>query len=397
MVNSQKKYIQEAINDLGFKSLTKIQEAVIPEILKGKDIIASSKTGSGKSHAFLIPVFDKLDETNHDLQVVILSPTRELATQLYEVASHLASFSTEPIQIGLYTGGKDRNKEIQHLKSKQPQIVIGTPGKINDLAFKENVLSVYKAKLLIIDEADMALDIGFLPDIDAIARVMPKELQMLVFSATIPEKLKPFLRKYLKHPLEINLEDKSLSDLNLHHTFIRTTNHYSKDKALEDTIKKINPYLAMIFVNKKEDVDRLYKSLYQQGLNVTMLHGDMPARKRKQVLKEINRLTYQYIVASDMASRGLDIEGVSHIINYDLPKDMAFFVHRIGRSGRMGASGDTISFYTDKDDHALLFIDKHKIEVTFIGNKPIRALKQKQKSVPSKSPNKRKEKGRNHR
>lgn len=387
MLKTQKNYIHNAIKDLGFKTLTSIQEAVIPEVLKGRDIIASSKTGSGKSHAFLIPVFDKLEESKQELQVVILSPTRELATQLYEVSTHLASFSDQPISIGLYTGGKDRNKEIQSLKSHQPQIVIGTPGKINDLAFKENVLSVYKARMLVIDEADMALDIGFLPDIDAIARVMPKELQMLVFSATIPEKLKPFLRKYLKHPLEINFEDKSLSDLNLTHTFIRTTENLTKDKALQDTIKKINPYLAMIFVNKKEDVDRIYKDLYQQGLNVTMLHGDMPARKRKQVLKEINRLTYQYIVASDMASRGLDIEGVSHIINYDLPKDMAFFVHRIGRSGRMGASGDTISFYNDSDAHALAFIHKHKIDVRFVGNKPIRALNQK-KSVPSKSRNK---------
>ncbi|MFP4286965.1 MAG: DEAD/DEAH box helicase [Candidatus Izemoplasmataceae bacterium] len=394
MLKTQKNYIIDALKDLNFKSLTAIQEAVIPEILKGSDIIASSKTGSGKSHAFLIPIFEKLDENHHDLQIVILSPTRELATQLYDVASHIASFSKSTITIGLYTGGKDRQKEIQSLKSKQPHIVIGTPGKINDLAFKENVLSVYKAKILVIDEADMALDIGFLPEIDAIARVMPKELQMLVFSATIPEKLKPFLRKYLKHPKEINFEDKSLKDLNLNHTFIRTTENLTKDKALDDTIKKINPYLAMIFVNKKEDVERLYKRLYQEGLNVTMLHGDMPARKRKQVLKEINRLTYQYIVASDMASRGLDIEGISHIINYDLPKDMAFFVHRIGRSGRMGASGDTISFYTDKDNHALEFIDKHKIDVNFIGNKPIRAIRQSRKSIPSKSTMTRQKKGR---
>ncbi|MFH5882513.1 DEAD/DEAH box helicase [Liberiplasma polymorphum] len=380
-----KNYIEQAVKDLNFEAFTKIQEAVIPEAIKKRDIIGCSQTGSGKTHAFLIPVFERLEESNKDLQVVILSPTRELATQIFNMAKHIASFSTETIEIKLFTGGKDRSKEIEGLAKHQPQIIIGTPGKIHDLAIKENILKTYRAKMLIIDEADMALEIGFLADIDAIARTMDEQLQMMVFSATIPETLQPFLRKYMKQPLEFMLENKSLSDLNLTHTFIKTTPNFTKDQALKKVMESINPYLAIVFVNKKEDVDRIAKELYQNGVNVTSIHGDLQPRKRKQVLKDINRLTYQYIIASDMASRGLDISGISHVINYDLPKDMAFFVHRIGRSGRMGASGETISFYSESDTHAFEFIDKHKITIDLKGgSRPARKPKQVVKEVVSK-------------
>lgn len=365
-----KMYIQDAINDLGFKAFTDIQNAVIQDAIRGRDIIGCSQTGTGKTHAFLIPVFEKLQEDTHDIQTVILSPTRELAMQIYEAARHIASFSKEEIDIRLLTGGQDRQREIERLHKTQPQIVIGTPGKVHDLAIKENVLKVYRSKMFIVDEADMALEIGFLEDIDHIARTMPSTLQMLVFSATIPEALQPFLRKYMKQPKEILISDQSLANLKIEHKFIKTMDVADKDRQLLKLIDKLNPYLAMIFANKKEDVDRIAKTLYQKGVNVVALHGDIPARKRKQILKDINRLTFQYVVASDMASRGLDIDGVSHIINYDLPKDMAFYVHRIGRTGRMGRSGESISFYTDKDNHVFEFIDKHHIEVDIKGKKP---------------------------
>lgn len=379
-----KEYVNQAIKDLGFKQLTEIQEIVIPEALKKRDIIGCSQTGSGKSHAFLIPVFERLNESNPQVQTVILSPTRELALQLYDAVVHIASFSETPIDIRLYTGGKDRAREMERLKKHQPQIVIGTPGKVYDLAIKENLLKIYTAQQLIIDEADMALEIGFLDDIDAIARTMPKSLQMMVFSATVPEKLKPFLRKYLEKPFEVNIEDKSLSSLNITHRFIRVLDEEDRDRGLFKWVEQLNPYLCLIFANKKEHVDRLAKALYQKNENVVALHGDIPPRKRKQILKDINRLKYQYVVASDMASRGLDIEGVSHIINYDLPKDMAFFVHRIGRTGRMGASGETISFFTGKDAHAFEFIEKHNIKIELKGTKPpMKQTTKKRTSKPS--------------
>ncbi len=375
-----KKYVNQALEDLNFRDMMPIQEAVIPEALKGRDIIGCSQTGSGKTHAFMIPVFEHLQEDTHEIQTVIVSPTRELASQLYEVARHIASFYEGSIDIRLYTGGQDRSREIERLKKSQPQIVIGTPGKIYDLAIKENVLKTYKAKKLIIDEADMALEIGFLTEIDEIARTMNDALQMMVFSATVPETLQPFLRKYMTQPKAVMLDDLSLSALNIDHKFIRYSSDEDREFKWQKMLKGLNPYLALIFANKKEDVEKIYQSMFQAGYNVTTIHGDMPPRKRKQVLKEINRLRYQYVVASDMASRGLDIDGISHVINYDLPKDMAFFIHRIGRTGRAGHHGETISFYSQKDTHALEFMEKHKMDVD------IKELKPRQKRQPKPEP-----------
>ena len=216
----RKKFIEKAIKKLGFTQYTEIQEKVIPKARKGNDIIGCSQTGSGKTHAFLIPIFEKLDLENKDVQVVICAPTRELATQIFEFAKELAYYSETRIDIRKYTGGSNRTDEIDRLKKSQPQIVVGTPGKIKDLAVKENVLNILKATTFVLDEADMALEIGFLDDVDAIASLMDKELQMMVFSATIPEKLKPFLRKYMNNPFEVSIKPKELSSLNIEHIFI---------------------------------------------------------------------------------------------------------------------------------------------------------------------------------
>ena len=378
-----KDYLQTALQALNFNEYTEIQKAVIPSAIKKRDIIACSPTGTGKTHSYLIPIFEHLDEELKEVQSVILSPTRELASQIYAMAQAIVKHAKTSIDIRLYIGGKDRDKEVERLKKSQPQIVIGTPGKINDLAIKTNVLKVYKSKKLIIDEADMALEIGFLDDIDAIARTMNERLQMMVFSATISENLKPFLRKYLNNPLEINYEDRPLKTLDVTHQLYRTVDDQAKLKKLSEIIDTIQPYLAMVFVNKKEDVERVMQLIYPKNKAVVALHGDLQPRKRKQVLRDINNLNYQYIVATDIASRGIDIEGVSHIINYDLPKDMTFFIHRIGRTARMGASGESITFYTDKDTHAFDFFDKHNITLKMKDQRPKKSVKSVKK--PSKS------------
>lgn len=361
-----KKYINDAIKDLKFESFTDIQTHVIPEALKRRDIIGTSETGSGKTHAFLLPLFEKLDESKKEVQVVILSPTRELAQQLYDVATHIASFSENPIDIRAYMGGKDRSREMDRLKKSQPQIVIGTPGKVHDLAIKENLLKVYKADALVIDEADMALDIGFLEDIDRIASTMDKNLHMMVFSATIPQKLEPFLRKYMTQPLEFHLSDASLKQLNIEHIFIRTTKDKAdKMKKFDQILDMINPYLGMIFINKKEDIEAISNHLRARGLKAIELHGDLQARKRKQVIREIENLSVQYIVASDIAARGLDIKGVSHVINLDLPHDMDFYTHRVGRTGRMKTSGVAFTLYHDDNIEAFEYLNKRDVNILY--------------------------------
>jgi ATP-dependent RNA helicase CshB len=363
-MNINKSYIKEAIAKLGFSSFTEIQEKVIPVANSGSDVIGCSQTGSGKTHAFLIPIFEKLNEDDHRVQVVITSPTRELADQIYKNAIQIAQQSDKNIDVRKYSGGSNRTKEIERLKKSQPQIVIGTPGKIKDLAVKENVLSIYQADIFVIDEADMALDVGFLEDVDSIAGSMNSNLQMMVFSATIPESIKPFLRKYMNSPFEVYIKPKELSSLNIEHIFMPI-----KSKEREDVLRKlmkvINPYVAIIFCNTKETVERLGTELYNEGFNIAKLHGGVSARERKRTMVGANKGDFQYIIASDIASRGIDIDGVSHVINFDLPKDMEFYIHRSGRTGRASYTGMAISLYDVKDNEYIDFLESKGINVLY--------------------------------
>lgn len=363
-MNIKREFIKNAVSKLGFKSFTEVQGKVIPKALKGNDIIGCSQTGSGKTHAFLIPVFENLDLENKDVQVVICAPTRELATQIYDFAKDMAKESDIRIDVRKYTGGSNRTQEIERLKKSQPQIVIGTPGKIKDLAVKENVLNIYKANVFVLDEADMALEIGFLEDIDRIAGLMDKRLQMMVFSATIPESLKPFLRKYMNQPEEIYIKPKELSSLNIEHVFLPMK---SKDRetVLLSLLGSINPYIGLIFCNKKEKVDELTSLLFSKGYKVAKIHGGVSPRERKRVMERVNKAEFQYVVASDIASRGIDIDGVSHVINYDLPKDMEFYIHRSGRTGRASYTGQAITLYTPNDGAYIDFLEGKGINIIY--------------------------------
>ncbi len=359
-----KKYVKKSIEDLGFTEFTEVQKLVIPKGLRGSDIIGCSQTGTGKTHAFLIPIFENLDLDNHDVQVVITAPTRELAQQIYNNAVFIAKRSDTFIDVRKYTGGSNRDKEIERLKKSQPMIIIGTPGKIKDLAINENVLNVYKAKVFVIDEADMALEIGFLEDIDLIAGLMSDDLQMMVFSATIPEKIRPFLRKYMNNPEEIFIKPKELSSLNIEHIFVPVKSR-DNQAVLLDLLKTINPFIGIIFCNKKETVDQVVSFLFTNGYKVAKLHGGISPRERKQVMARINKAEFQYIVASDIASRGIDIDGVSHIINYELPTEMEFYIHRTGRTGRASYTGQAISFYSPGDGQYLDFLENKGIKIVY--------------------------------
>lgn len=363
-MNIQKPYIKKAVEELGFKAFTEVQNKVIPVALKGEDIIGCSQTGSGKTHAFLIPIFEHLDVSSESVEVVITSPTRELANQIYAFAKQIANHSETFIDIRRYTGGSNRQKELERLDKSQPQIVIGTPGKLRDLAIKENKLKIYSAKTFVIDEADMALDSGFLEDIDQIASVMKEDLQMMVFSATIPEKLKPFLRKYMTSPFEVYVKPRELSSLNIEHVFVPLKSKQRKTM-IDKLLQVLNPYVAIIFCNTKESVEELGSHIVSQGYNATKLHGGIPARERNRIMKMANNGDFQYIIASDIASRGIDIDGVSHVINYELPRDMEFYVHRTGRTGRASYDGLAISFYGPNDDAYVDFLEQKGIDIIY--------------------------------
>ena len=311
-------------------------------------MVGQSQTGSGKTHTFLLPIFQNLNAQKDEVQAVITTPSRELAYQIYEAAKQLAKFSPEDIWIQNYVGGTDKQRQIEKLKSHQPQLVIGTPGRILDLV-RENALDIHNAHYLVVDEADMTLDLGFLKETDAIASALPKDLQMLVFSATIPEKLRPFLRKYMYNPVIEVVANKHIISPTIDNWLVSTKGR-DRNKLIYDLLTMGEPYLALVFANTKERADELTNYLRSQGLKVAKVHGGIQPRQRKRIMREIQNLDYQFVVATDLAARGIDIEGVSHVINDDIPEDLEFFVHRVGRTGRNGMKGTAITLYEPSEE-----------------------------------------------
>lgn len=362
---SLKPFIQRALKELRFETLTPVQEEVIEPALAGNNLIVQSQTGSGKTHSFLIPMFNNLDPSKKEVQVVITAPSRELATQLYDFAKQMASHSENEISIVKYIGGTDKVKQIEKLKnSGQPQIVIGTPGRIFDL-MSENALWVQTAHTMIIDEADMTMDLGFLETVDEIASRMPKDLQMMVFSATIPQQLQVFLNKYMASPKEIKIEPKTVLADKIDNFLINTHGRDRKELVYQ-LLTMGHPYLALVFCNTRQYADEVSDYLKQQGMKVAKIHGGVQPRERKRLMRQIRDLDYQYVVASDLAARGIDIPGISMVINTEVPKELEFFVHRVGRTGRNQLAGTAYTFVTPDDDRSIAELEKKGIEFTSV-------------------------------
>ena len=358
-----KGYLNEALEDLNFKAPTKIQQEVIPLALKKKDIIRQSQTGSGKTRAFLLPIFQGLKASSNTVDAVITAPTRELAEQIYQVAMHLATFAPFDINVARYVGGTDKARTLDKLKV-QPNIVIGTPGRIKDLAINERALLVHTAKVFVVDEADMTLEAGFLADIDAIAGTMGKTLQMMVFSATIPTGLKPFLKKYMSSPEHVHILPRQQTALKIEHV-LYPTKHRDRTEITMQLLTALNPYLAVVFTNTKKKATEVAESLLAAGFKVGQIHGDLDPRKRRQMMQKIRNLEYQYIVATDLAARGIDIEGVSHVINYELPSDLEFYIHRTGRTARGELDGVAITLYDTGEEGALSELEARGINFKY--------------------------------
>lgn len=343
-----KPFIDAALKEIGFKEPTEVQARLIPLILKRRSVVGQSQTGSGKTHTFLLPIFQTIDPELTEVQAVITTPSRELAYQIYDAAKQIAKHSEKEILVHNYVGGTDKQRQIEKLEHRQPQIVIGTPGRVLDL-MKSQALDVHNASVLVVDEADMTLDLGFLKETDAIASAMPKELQMMVFSATIPDNLKPFLRKYMTDPIVEVVENKNVISPTIDNWLISTKGR-DRNQLIYQLLTMGQPYLALVFANTKERVDDLTRYLRSQGLRVAKIHGGIPPRERKRTMREIQNMEYQFVVATDLAARGIDIEGVSQVINDDIPEDLEFFIHRVGRTGRNGMEGTAITLYAPSED-----------------------------------------------
>ncbi len=360
-----KPYLNQALDHIHFKTPTKVQELVIPIAIAGESLMVESATGSGKTHAFLIPILQKLDENNQEVQVVIISPTRELAIQLYKVCAELTKFCNKKIEVVKVIGGMDRESEIKKYEKKQPQIVIGTIGRLIDLVIDTNVLKIHHAKTVVIDEADMIFEEKELLDVDKIMGKVQGKPQFLIFSATIPQSLRHFLNKYLDNVKTITIQEKNFTAANIEHLMLQCKTR-NKEEVLLELLHIINPYLTIIFVNTKEEVDRLALFLSKQGFKIGKLHGAMDDRIRRQMLKRIDSLEYQYVVASDIAARGIDIKGVSHIINFDLPNDIEFYIHRTGRTARYNNTGYAYSLYAYEDDEYVKNLQSKGLKPKFV-------------------------------
>lgn len=350
--------INEALLDLGFDEPTEVQEYFIPKIRKGKSVIGQSQTGTGKTHTFLLPLFQNLDESAQEVQVVITAPSRELAGQINQAAEQLARFTNT--KVGCYIGGTDKKRQIEKLHHQQPQVVIGTPGRVLDL-INENALKVHTAFAFVVDEADMTLDLGFLGEVDAIAARLPHLKQMLVFSATIPEKLRPFLRKYMNQPVVGDIQPKQMISPYIENLLVSTKGR-QRNQLIYQLLTMGNPYLAIVFANTKERADEICRYLKHQGLKVALIHGGIAPRERRRVMKQIQNLDYQYVVATDLAARGIDIEGVSLVINDEIPTNLEFFIHRVGRTGRNQMKGTAITLYGPDDDQKIAAIENLGIQ-----------------------------------
>ena len=357
-----KPFIEEALKELNFVETTSVQELVFKKLKSNTNIIVQSATGSGKTHAFLLPIFNKIDVNSKTVQAVIIAPTRELATQLFNVASQIAQFAE--IDVRLYIGGSSRDNEIRRLNISQPQIVIGTIGRIHDLAVQANALKIYSAQDLVIDEADMVFEEKAIVEVDKVLSIIVGNPKFWLFSATLTKGLRQFINKYLSGTDEIIIEEKELTKSSIEHCFI-PCKAKQKEEVLLNLIEIINPYLLLIFVNTKEKVIELSKFLANNDIKVATIHGDLDDRTRRQTLKRIQDMQYRYIVASDIASRGIDIQGVSHVINFDLPKDTEFYIHRTGRTARYDQTGIAFALYDYDDEKYVEFLRKKGLNVKF--------------------------------
>lgn len=337
----------------GFVEPTPIQHAVLPMALKGKDILAVSDTGTGKTHAFLIPLMEKVDSSQQIVQAVITAPTRELAMQIHRNAKLMCEVDPK-LRIKLVTGGIDRMKMADSIK-QQPHIVIGTPGRIKDLFLEQSVLRVDTASIYVVDEADMTLEYGFLDDVDAICGRMSSKLQMMAFSATIPEALKPFLKKYMNAPQVIQMKGEHSSNPKIEHVLI-PCKHKSYGDTLLSILPGFMPYVCLIIANTREEAGEVATQLRKSGKTIVEIHGGLQARQRKQAMKQLENLEQSYVVATDIAARGLDIEGITHVVSLGFPSELDFYIHRAGRTGRAGKEGTCFALYKESDEKAIRLI-----------------------------------------
>lgn len=345
----------KAIAQLGFEEASPIQSEAIPPLLLGGDLVGQSQTGSGKTAAYAIPAIEKIDASNMAVQVLILCPTRELATQVADEVYKLTAFKRSIHCVPIY-GGASYERQLFELK-KGVQVVIGTPGRLID-HLERGTLKLNQLKVVILDEADRMLDMGFRDDIQKILESTPSERQTVFFSATLSKPIRDLINRFSSNPQMVKIEQKELTVPTVEQWFYEIPPRMKK----EAFIRLVDFHgfkLGIIFCNTQRMVDELADSLLAQGFSTDRLHGGIPQAQRTRVMNKFKNAEFEFLVATDVAARGIDVDDLELVVNYDLPYDPEDYVHRIGRTGRAGRKGMAMTFVTGRDIYKLQFIERY--------------------------------------
>ncbi|MEQ6378619.1 DEAD/DEAH box helicase [Bacillaceae bacterium S4-13-56] len=346
--------ILKALSALGYSSPTKVQQKVIPEALLGHDLIVQSQTGSGKTAAFAIPICEKVDWEENKPQALILSPTRELAAQVAEDFTNIGRFKR--IKVTAVYGKQSFAKQQLELKQKV-HVVVGTPGRVLD-HMEKGTLILDKIEYLVIDEADEMLNMGFIDQVEAIIERLPKNRTTFTFSATLPEDVESLCRKYMQNPNHIQVKASGITTEKINH-FVMEVEEADKLSLLKDVLTLENPDSCILFCRTQERVHELFGKLDDWGMSVDQLHGAMVQEDRFAVMNDFKRGAFRFLVATDVAARGIDVDDITHIINYDFPLEKERYVHRTGRTARAGKSGMAITFMTSHEEKFLKEVEEY--------------------------------------
>lgn len=343
----------KAIKRSGFEEATPIQAETIPLVLEGDDVIGQAQTGTGKTAAFGLPILEHIDVKNDSIQALVISPTRELAIQTQEELYRLGKDKKAKVQV-VY-GGADINRQIRALK-KAPQILVGTPGRLLD-HIRRRTVKLGGVQTVVLDEADEMLDMGFVEDIESIIKEVPEKRQTLLFSATMPPAILKIGEKFMHDPKIVKIKAKELTTDLVDQYFVRAR-EFEKFDTMTRIFDVQSPDLTIVFGRTKRRVDEISKGLEARGYNAKGIHGDLSQQRRLSILKQFKAGKLDILVATDVAARGLDISGVTHVYNYDIPQDPESYVHRIGRTGRAGHHGVSVTFVTPNEMDYLRVIEK---------------------------------------
>ena len=342
-----------SVKRMGFEEATPIQEGTITFAMAGRDVLGQAQTGTGKTAAFGIPLIEKIDPKNPNIQALVIAPTRELAIQVSEELYKIG-YDKRVKLLSVY-GGQEIGRQIRALKNR-PQIIVGTPGRIID-HINRRTLKLEGVQTLVLDEADEMLNMGFIDDINAILENVPSERQTLLFSATMPPAIRKIAETFMRDPEIVKIKAKELTMENIEQFFVKAQEREKFD-VLTRLLDVQKPELAIIFGRTKRRVDELSQALTLRGYLAEGIHGDLSQAKRISVLRQFKENKIDILIATDVAARGLDISGVSHVYNFDIPQDPESYVHRIGRTGRAGKSGIAVTFVTPREMGYLRIVEE---------------------------------------